>query len=129
GDTKTFSFQIAVRSVALEEPVPSAWPPILIETLHDNAGSKMNALVNRGAPRDFLDIKHLVDEGLLPVVACWELWAKKNEGQTIASAKQKVLHHLLSLESRRPLESIEDSLERRQAEATREWFRHEFLKG
>src|SRR6266700_950169 len=41
---KRFSFQIAFRSVGLEEPLPSAWPPILIETLADNVGAKMNAL-------------------------------------------------------------------------------------
>ena len=33
---KVFSFQIAVRSVELERPQTSAWPPILIETFVDN---------------------------------------------------------------------------------------------
>ena len=58
---RVFSFQIAIRSVELEPPVPSPWPPILIETLADNIGAMMNALVDRGAPRDFTDIKRLVD--------------------------------------------------------------------
>src|SRR4051812_21629165 len=64
---KEFSFQIAVRSVGLEEPVESAWPPVLIETLADNIASKMNALVGRGAPRDFTDIRHVVTEGLITI--------------------------------------------------------------
>lgn len=125
---KEFSFQIAVRSIALEEPIASAWPPILIETLHDNVASKMNALVNRGAPRDLLDIKHVVDEGLLSVEDSWALWIKKNPGQTLESAKQNVLLHLKRLEARRPLEAITDPQEREQAHTLRAWYRNTFLK-
>ncbi len=124
---KEFSFQVAVRTIGLEEPVASAWPPILIETLYDNIGSKMNALVNRGAPRDFLDIKRVVGAGLLPVELCWELWKKKNSGESIDSAKHKVHFHLVALEGRRPLETIPGPAERRSAQQTREWFKHEFL--
>jgi len=124
---RTFSFQIAVRSVELAPPVVSAWPPILIETLQDNVGSKMNALVDRGSPRDFLDIKAVVERGLLSAADCRELWTRKNPGQTINAAGQKILFHLSALELRRPLESIESPVEREQARLTREWFRHEFL--
>lgn len=124
---KTFSFQIAVRSVELAPPVVSAWPPILIETLQDNVGSKMNALVDRGSPRDFLDIKSVVEHGLLSAADCWQLWTRKNPGQSIDAARQKVLFHLSALELRRPLESIESPAERDRARLTREWFRHEFL--
>lgn len=60
GRVKRFSFQIAIRSVQLEPPRPSAWRPLLIETVADNIGSKMNALVDRGSPRDFTDIRHVV---------------------------------------------------------------------
>ena len=127
GGVKEFSFQIAVRSVVLEEPVTSAWPPILIETLSDNVGSKMNALVNRGAPRDFLDIRRVVEVELLAAESCWRLWAKKNTGGSIDSAKQKVRFHLVALEGRRPLETIADPAERRNAQETREWFKREFL--
>ena len=77
---KEFSFQIALRTIFLEEPLPSAWTPILIETLDDNIASKMNALVDRGAPRDFLDIQRVIDEGLASVQTCWDLWGKKNPG-------------------------------------------------
>jgi hypothetical protein len=126
---KEFSFQIALRSIALDEPVASAWPPILIETLHDNVGSKMNALVNRGAPRDLVDIKHVVDEGLVSVEDAWAFWAKKNPGQTIESAKQKVLLYLEVLEAKRPLDSISDAGERARAKELRDWYRVMFLQG
>lgn len=125
---RQFSFQIAVRSVGLDEPAISAWPPILIETLADNIGSKMNALVDRGSPRDFMDIKQVVDSGLLSVTSCWSLWTQKNPGDTVAAAQQKVLFHLASLEGRRPLDSITDPGERERARATRQWFKEEFLK-
>ena len=62
---KIFSFQISLRDTTLEDPLVSAWPPLLIETLRDNIGSKMNALVNRGAPRDLLDIFRVVQDRLV----------------------------------------------------------------
>jgi len=124
---KHFSFQISVRSVSLEPPVTSAWPPILIETLADNIGSKMNALVDRGAPRDFLDVKTVVQRGLVQAAECWQLWSKKNPHERVESGKQKVLLHLSMLEMRRPLAMISDSAEREHARLTREWFRGQFL--
>jgi hypothetical protein len=125
---RQFTFQIAVRSVALEEPVTSAWPPILIETITDNIASKMNALVDRGAPRDFTDIQRLADEGLVTTDVAWNLWTRKNPGSPAEPAKTKVLLHLTALESRRPLESISDDTERKRVRETREWFKREFLK-
>src|SRR5947209_5887028 len=112
---KHFSFQIAVRSVTLDEPVASPWPPIWIETLPDNVGSKMNALVGRGSPRDFTDIKHVVGAGLLSVADCWALWSRKNAGAAPDAARQKVLLHLTALEARRPLDTITDADERERA--------------
>jgi len=125
---KRFSFQIAVRSVGLEEPVESAWPPILIETLSDNIGSKMNALVDRGSPRDFTDVKHVIDAGLKTVLECWQLWSRKNPTGDSLAAKQNVLIHLAAIEARRPLHAIADSTERERARLTREWFRQSFLE-
>jgi len=51
-----FSFQVAVRSVTLEAPLPSAWPPVKIETFLDNLGAKMNALVELESRRPLTDI-------------------------------------------------------------------------
>jgi len=89
----------------------------------------MNALVNRGAPRDFLDIKHVCDEGLVTKELCWELWTRKNPDGVIESAKQNLLLHLKHLEARRPLEQISDLREKESAHAVREWYRTNFLKG
>jgi hypothetical protein len=124
-----FSFQIAVRSLALDQPQPSAWPPILIETLADNVGAKMNALVSRGAPRDFMDIKMAVDEGLLTTARCWELWQAKNPGASIEAAKQNLLLHLAGLEARRPLPAITDPTALEHARQVLQSFTHAFLKG
>jgi len=124
---KRFSFQVAVRSVELEPPVPSPWPPILLETLHDNIGAKMNALVERGAGRDFLDIARLADAKLTTPAQCWTLWRQKNPGRSVDHGKSKVAFHLMTLESHRPLDSIQDPVERAKARDTREWFRQAFL--
>jgi hypothetical protein len=124
---KEFSFQIATRSVELEPPLLSAWPPIRIETLNDNVGSKMNALVDRGAPRDFLDVMNVVTARLVSVEQCWSLWRRKNSDCPGEGARKKVRHHLESLELRRPLASIADPADRDAANRTREWYRTVFL--
>jgi len=124
---KRFSFQIAVRAVELEPPVASAWPPILIETLPDNIGGKMNALVERGAARDFLDVKHIVTSGLATPAQCWALWQRKNPAEEVPAGRSKVLFQLAALGLRRPLDSIADPRDRDVARATRQWFRREFL--
>jgi hypothetical protein len=128
GNRKEFSFQISVRSVGIEEPLSSAWPPVLIETLSDNIASKMTALVDRGAPRDFTDIRHVVTEALVTIEAAWDLWRRRNPGDSVEAGKQKALLHLVSLESRRPVDSIPDGAERERAREAREWFKLEFLK-
>lgn len=124
---KDFSFQIATRDVAIDEPVPSPWPPLLMETLRDNIGSKMNALVMRGAPRDFVDIFRVVHDGLIQPQACWELWQMKNPQSSMQNAKAQALTHLSRIESRRPLEGIGDCAERDAASRLRHWFRLRFL--
>ncbi len=42
--TKVFTVQIAVRSVTLDQPWPTDWNPVAIETFRDNLGAKMNAI-------------------------------------------------------------------------------------
>lgn len=126
--SRLFSFQIAIRSVELQPPVLSPWPPILIETLADNIGAKMNALVGRGAPRDFTDIKRVVDAGMMSVADCWKLWQGKNTAAPIDAARANVRFHLAGLETRRPLSTIASASERDRARATRSWFAQEFLR-
>lgn len=125
---QSFSFQIAVRSIALEEPQPSAWPPLRIETLSDNMAGKMNALVNRGAPRDFVDVYAVVDAGLLTPQRCWELWQARNPGGSTEAARQNVILHLAGLDARRPIETIADPAARERARRVREWFKDVFVK-
>jgi hypothetical protein len=125
---KIFSFQIAVRDVPLDEPLVSPWPPLLIETLRDNIGSKMNALVNRGAPRDFVDVYRVVNDGLISPDACWALWREKNEAGNVKDAQSKVLTHLTRLEQRRPLETIAAPEEQENARALRRWYKETFLE-
>lgn len=115
-----FSIQIAERTVELEPPIISPWPPIPMETLRDNLASKMNALVARGAPRDFRDVYQVVHAGLTTVKECWELWQAKNEGLEVNLAKAQVVKHLESIALRRPLAQLTDR-ERAAAQSLRRW--------
>ncbi len=125
---RIFSFQIAVRSIELEEPQMSAWSPILLESLADNVGAKMNALVQRGSARDFLDVKELVQRGIATVEQCWQWWSSKNPDLDQRLAKANVLKHLEALDLRRPLDRIEDPDEREGARRARAWIRETLLK-
>lgn len=127
GERKCFAVQIAVRSLTLDPAVPSPWPPVLLESLSDNIGSKMNALVERGAPRDFKDIHWAVQAGLMHAAECWNIWSRKNPGSSVVEAKRKAALHLTKIECRRPLESIADDSARENASRTRDWFRQEFF--
>ncbi len=124
-----FSFQIAVRSVRLEPPYPTAWPPVKIETLLDNLGAKMNALVGRGAPRDYLDVFTVVQRDLATADDLWDAWARKNVGKEITEGKVNGLRRLEELEARRPLSSIADIKSRDQAANVRSWIRNVLCKG
>jgi hypothetical protein len=126
--TKIFSFQIASRTLRLEQSVPSPWPPLLIETFADNVASKMNALVLRGAPRDFTDIRQLVTAGHLTPAECWDLWKKKNPDLNSADARAEVGRHLHEFELRRPLDTLTEPAHREQAKQTRAWYRSVFLR-
>ena len=124
---KIFSFQISARTVQLEPYLDSPWPPLQIESLADNVGSKMNALVQRGAPRDFVDVRQLAEAGLVGPAECWELWQRKNPDLTVDAARAEVARHVHELELRRPLNAITDPAERVRAAATRLWFKEHFL--
>jgi hypothetical protein len=122
---KAFSFQIAERTVELGPPLMGLWGNIGIESLDDNVGAKMNALVSRGAPRDFVDIKTIVDAGIAGAQECWSLWLRKNPSATIEYGKMAVQSNLAALIARSPLEKL--PAERREAAAAlRAWFRDEF---
>jgi len=125
-----FNFQVARRSARLAPAVPSPWG-IPLDDLSDIVASKMVALVERGAPRDFRDIHAVCAGGLLTAGACWDLWRRRVEASGIAPdtarARLAVETHLSRIEQQRPLDGIADPERRAAAEALRTWFRKEFL--
>lgn len=128
----SFSFQIAERTVRLEEPVSAGWIDIPLDSLSDLVASKMVALVERGAPRDFLDIYTICHVGLLNVNDCWELWSRRqtlagNEAD-FARARLAIETHLERIALHRPLEKIEDPEQREQARQLRDWYLSSFLQ-
>lgn len=128
---KVFSFQIAERSVQLESSRVERSIQIQVDSLADVVASKMIALVERGAPRDFRDIHALCTRGLITARECWELWSKREalsgSDADPARATLAVETHLGRIEQHRPLEGIGDAAEKRQAESVRKWFREVFL--
>ncbi len=126
GNKKKFSFQISTRTHYIDAPVAATWAPVLIETLRDNVASKMTALVERGAPRDLLDIYQLCANQVLSIPECWTLWTEKNPGRFVHDGRMKVLFHVERLELQRPLEKIASVEERSGAGAVRDWFKTQF---
>jgi len=127
-----FGFQIARRSAQLEPPIRVPWLDVLLDSFSDILASKMVALVERGAPRDFRDIYSVCQANLATPRQCWQLWRKRQElagGDTDAHrARLAVLTHLARIEQHRPLSGIQDPNKRAQAERVRAWFKTEFLE-
>lgn len=122
GNRKQFSFQISRRTLALDNAIPSAWQPVWIETLRDNVASKMTALVQRGAPRDFLDIYQLCTRNVVSMAECWTWFMEKNPGVTVDEAKRKIIARLAMIETTRPLETIAGDAAREQSARVRDWY-------
>ncbi|MCB0079836.1 MAG: nucleotidyl transferase AbiEii/AbiGii toxin family protein, partial [Caldilineaceae bacterium] len=127
---KAFSFQIAAREGHLQAPVPAQWQDVLLDSLQDLLASKMMALVNRGAPRDFRDIYTVCQTELATPSECWQLWERRQEMTgnelELERASLAVLTHLARIEQQRPLANIPDMAQRAQAETVRNWFKQEF---
>lgn len=132
-DGKTvFSFQIAARSARLEESTSAGWIDVPLDSLADLVASKMVALVERGAPRDFLDIFRACQAGVLSVSECWALWQRR---QSLAGsdtdpsrARLAIETHLERIALHRPLDQIADSAQREQAGQVRDWYFNVFLR-
>ncbi len=126
-----FSFQIAHRPVQLEPPAMLPWADIRLDSFTDLVASKMVALVERGAPRDFRDIYALVQADLVTPRRCWELWQRRQElagsDADHNRARLAVETHLARIAQHRPLAQIADPGQRAEAEAVRRWFAEEFL--
>jgi hypothetical protein len=126
-----FSFQIARRSARLESSTLAPWVNVLLDSFPDLVASKMVALVERGAPRDFRDIFAVCRAGLTTPEECWALWRRRQElassDTDAARARLAVETHLMRITQHRPLSEIEDLASRKEAERVRHWFTGEFL--
>lgn len=126
-----FSFQIAARSAQLAAPERLPWADVSLDSLTDLIASKMTALVERGAPRDFRDIYAACDNGLTSVRECWALWAERQQkagGDADRNrARLAVETHLARIARHRPLEAISDMTQRGEAADVRSWFEKELL--
>lgn len=131
GSKKVFSFQIANRSAQLEEPVPAPWTDVLPDGFTDLVANKMTALVERGAPRDFLDVYTVCQNGLVSAAECWRLWRRRQElagASTDANrARLAVRTHLARIELQRPLARITNPDDRAAAQRARTWYEKELL--
>jgi len=128
---KVFSFQIAHRSVQLQQSVPAQWIDVQLDSLSDLVASKMVALVERGAPRDFRDIYAVCQAGLATISQCWRLWQERQpisaEDTDFERATLAIETHLERIEQNRPLAQISHLEQRTQAQAVRQWYRERFL--
>ena len=126
-----FSFQIAHRSAQLEPSSLAEWTDVLLDSFPDLLASKMVALVERGAPRDFRDIYALCQAGLTTPQQCWKLWRRRQRlaGSDTDSdrARLAIETHMARIAQHRPLTQIEDPEKRSEAQQLRAWFAEEFL--
>ncbi len=126
-----FSFQIAQRSVQLQPAGFAPWTAVLLDSFADLLASKMVALVERGAPRDFRDIFAVCQAGLTTPQTCWALWRQRQQltGSDIESerATLAIQTHLARIAQHRPLEKIGNAEDRIAAQKVRAWFAEVFL--
>ena len=126
-----FSFQIAQRTAQLQPADSAIWIDVLLDSFSDLIASKMVALVERGAPRDFRDIFAVCQANLATPDECWQFW---NQRQMLANsdvdsnrARLALETHLTRIALHRPLDEITDLGQRSEAEHTRNWFRKDFI--
>jgi hypothetical protein len=126
GNRAAFSFQVASRSVRLEPPYHDPDSGIMIDRLSDLIASKMVALVERGAPRDFRDVHEVCAAGLVTPADCWRLWRQRQmQGGSDADphrARLAIDTHLQRIAQHRPLALIQDSTQQAEAARVRTWF-------
>ena len=126
-----FSFQVAIRSAQIEPTTTLPWVDVALDSLPDLIASKMTALVERGAPRDFRDIHTLCEEEMVTAEECWRLWKERQERSGSDAdpyrARLAVETHLTRIAQHRPLARIDEPNQRAAAASVRSWFTQEFL--
>jgi len=127
---KTFSFQIAERSAQLLPSIPAPWTAVLLDSLSDLIASKMNALIQRGAPRDLRDIYAACQSQLATPHQCWQLWRQRQQltgdDADLEQARAAINGHLERIELYRPLAQISDAGQQQEAAQVRRWYREVF---
>jgi hypothetical protein len=105
--------------------------PSLVDSLPDLVASKMVALVERGAPREFRDIYTLCRQKRVTPRECWRLWQERQRrsGSDLDShrARLAIETHLERITQHRPLGGIHDPEQRAAAANVRRWFSQELL--
>ncbi len=128
---KVFSFQIAHRSAQIQPSVAVEWTAVLLDSFPDLIASKMVALVERGAPRDFRDIYAVCQARLTTPAECWQWWQQRQqlaESDTdFVRARLAIETHLERIIQHRPLSQVKDPSQKIEAEQVRTWFLKEFL--
>jgi len=128
---KVFSFQIAHRSIQLQPSVTAPWIAVQLDSFPDLIASKMVALVERGAPRDFRDIYAVCQAGLTQPIECWAWWRERQTKAQSDSDPQRarlaIETHLERIIQHRPLSQVADPHQKAAAEQLRTWFMKEFL--
>ncbi len=128
---QSFSLEVADRSAQLEATTVAPWVDVSLDSLADLIASKMVALVERGAPRDFLDIYTLCQAGLTNAAESWRLWRERQQRAGSDAdphrARLAVETQLTRIALHRPLERIADPEERAQSEKVRRWVETELL--
>jgi predicted nucleotidyltransferase component of viral defense system len=126
-----FSFKVAIRSAQLEPTTTLQWVDVALDSLPDLVASKMVALVERGAPRDFRDIYTLCQEERVSARECWRLWRERQQraGSDLDPyrARLAIETHLSRIAQHRPLDTIAEPEQRAAAASLRNWFAQEFF--
>ncbi len=119
------------RDVRLRDLVRLEDEGIALDSLPNLIAAKMNALVERHAPRDFLDIFTLCRQNIAEPAECWSLWRERQTRSggepDCGRARLAIETHLERIALHRPLETIPNSEQRAQAETLRRCFREVFL--
>lgn len=121
----------ARTSAQLTAPERLPWADVSLDSLNDLIASKMTALVERGAPRDFRDIYTLCERGLASTRGCWALWRERQQKAGSDAdrnrARLAVQTHLARIAQHRPLNTIADASQLEEASRVRSWFEKDFL--
>ena len=115
----------------LQPAISATWIDVALDSFSDLVASKMVALVERGAPRDFRDIYALCQANLTTPDECWQLW---RERQTLAGSdvdpnrvRLALETHLTRIALHRPLDEITDPEQKSEVEQIRNWFKKDFI--